>query len=138
MADMMRWFSRGLAAAVIGVLLLSATPNVSAQRRVVVVRPFWGWGWGPGPYWYPYGPYGYGYDSVSSHYGFIKFDAHHENKNASVFVDGGFASRVKDAGKLALRPGNHDIEVRDSDGRTIFQERVAVTVGRTTKLDIPS
>jgi hypothetical protein len=51
-------------------------------------------------------------------------------------VDGGFADRVEKAKKFALRPGTHDIELRDSDGRTLFQERVAVLVGRTTELHV--
>ena len=40
------------------------------------------------------------------------------------------------AKKFALRPGNYDIELRDSDARTFFQERVAVMVGKTTKLHV--
>jgi len=33
-------------------------------------------------------------------------------------------------------PGNHQIELRDSDGQTVYHEQVAVTVGKTTKLPV--
>jgi len=140
MGKTMGRFSRALAVAIAGLLLLSSGPTAEAQRgRIVIVRPAPFWGWGPSPYWYPYGPYyGFPSDYISANYGYVKIDAHHRDKDASVFVDDGYASKVKNAGKLALRPGNHNIELRDSDGRTIFQERVAVMVGRTTKVDVPS
>jgi len=141
MTRAMRWFARALAVGVVGALFVMSPPPAAAQRgRVVIVRPVRPfWGWGAGPYWYPYGPYyGYPYDYVSNHFGYVKIDTHHKDKDASVFVDDGYAAKVKDAGKMALRPGNHDIELRDSDGRTIFQERVAVIVGKTTKVDVPS
>src|SRR5438876_8789091 len=51
-------------------------------------------------------------------------------KAASVYIDGGFADKVEKAKKFALRPGNHDIELRDSDGRTLYREKVAVTIGK--------
>ena len=41
-------------------------------------------------------------------------------------VDGGFADKLEKAKEYALRPGNHNIELRDSDGRTLFREQVAV------------
>ncbi len=44
--------------------------------------------------------------------------------------------KIEKANKFALRPGNHDIELRDSDGRTLFRERVAITVGHTTELKV--
>jgi hypothetical protein len=44
---------------------------------------------------------------------------------------------VEENTPYALRPGNHDLELRDQDGRTFFQERVAVLVGETTKIDVP-
>jgi hypothetical protein len=138
MANAMRWFSRAVAVAMAALLLSMSAPSAEAQRgRVVIVRPAPFWCWGPG--WYPYGPYyGFPSDYISANYGYVKIDTHHRDKDASVFVDDGYASKVKHAGKLALRPGNHNIELRDSDGRTIFQERVAVMVGRTTKVDVPS
>ena len=69
---------------------------------------------------------------MAANFGFVKIKT--ERKDASVFIDGGFADKIAKAKKYALRPGNHDVELRDSDGRTIYQERVAVTVGKTTEL----
>jgi hypothetical protein len=37
-------------------------------------------------------------------------------------------------GTFPLRPGSHDLELRDASGQTIFQERVDVLVGKTIKL----
>ena len=129
----MKWFSKALAIAVMGATLLGLTSTAMAQRnrvvviqRVPVVDPFF---WGPYPYAYP--P-----NYVSGHYGYVKLDTH--RKDADVYVDGGFADKIEKNKKFALRPGNHDIELRDSDGRTVFQQRVAVFVGKTTKLELPS
>jgi len=127
----MRWFSRALLVATTGLLLMSAPNAASAQqRRVVVIEsvpvfdPFF-------PYPYPYPP---GY--VVRNYGYVKLKTH--GREASVYVDGGYAVRTKKSKEFALRPGNHDIELRDDDGRTFFRERVAVIVGETTKIDVPS
>jgi hypothetical protein len=129
----MRWFSRALVVATTGLVLLSFPQAASAQqRRVVIINrvpvfdPFF-------PYAYPYG---YGPDYVSRYYGYVKVKPH--GREASIYVDGGFAMQTKKNKEFALRPGTHDIELRDHDGRTLFQERVAVTVGQTTKVDLPS
>ena len=45
-------------------------------------------------------------------------------------------TEIKKDKKFTLKPGNHEIELRDSDGQTVYQEKVAVTVGKTTKLQI--
>ena len=156
----MRVFRNTFTSMIIGALLLLATaPSASAQRRqpapmqrpampapiapqpqprqrVVIVQPirvvdpfFYD------PFFYPY-PYGYPYpiDYMSEHYGYVKIKT--DLKDAKVYVDGGFANRIEKAKKFALRPGNHDIELRDSDGRTLFRERVAVLVGKTTELHV--
>ncbi len=134
----MRWLSRALVVAIAGALLLAVVPTASAQRRrVVIVQPapiFWGgpWWWGPYDPYYPYPA-----DYISANYGFVKIDTHHRDKNDSVYVDNGFAAKVKDGKKFALRPGNHNIELRDPNGHRVFQERVAVIVGKTTKVDLP-
>ena len=127
----MRSFSRALVVATAGLLVLSSPQAASAQnRRVVVIErvpvfdPFF-------PYPYPYEP---GY--VVRNYGFVKVKTH--GREASVYVDGGYAARTKKNKEFALRPGNHNIELRDREGRTFFQERVAVTIGQTTKVDVPS
>jgi hypothetical protein len=82
---------------------------------------------------YPY-PYAYEPDYMAANFGYVKIKTEH--KDASVYVDGGFADRVEKAKKFALRPGTHDIELRDSDGRSLFREKVAVLVGKTTELKV--
>ena len=134
MRKTMRWISISLVVAIMGALFLSSPPAVLAQRfrggvvyvePVPVYGPFF-------PYAYPY-PYGY---YAARNYGYVKVNTH--GQNADVYVDGGYAAKTHKTKKLGLRPGTHDIELRDSGGRTFFQERVAVIVGQTTKVDVPS
>ena len=127
----LRWFSSALAVLIVGGFLLN-TPQASAwqiRRRVIVVEPFhpyypWGWGY----------PYGYPPSYVASHYGEVKIDTH--RKDLNVYIDGGYAAETKKEKKFTLRPGNHDVELRDSDGQTVFQDKVAVIVGKTTKIQV--
>jgi hypothetical protein len=65
---------------------------------------------------------------MAANFGFVKIKT--DRKDASVFVDGGFADKIAKGKKYALRPGNHDMELRDSDGRTIYKERVVVIIGQ--------
>jgi hypothetical protein len=98
------------------------------QQQVVVVEPVRVFD----PFFaYPY-PYAYPPDYMASNFGYVKIKT--DRKDASVFVDGGFADKIEKAKKFALRPGNHNIELRDSDGRTLYKEQVAVLVGKTTEL----
>lgn len=71
---------------------------------------------------------------MAENFGYVKIKS--DRKDASVFVDGGFADKIEKAKRFALRPGTHDIELLDSDGRTLFRERVAVIVGKTTELHV--
>src|ERR1700739_1190799 len=128
-----RLLSIVLAGAISGGLLLAVGPAASAQRgirRGVVVV-------GPGPFygpWYPYyGYYPYPPGYAVPNYGEVKIDP--PRKDAEVYIDGGYAARIKEAKKFALRPGNHEVELRDSEG-TFFHEQVAVTIGHTTKLHV--
>jgi hypothetical protein len=128
----MRWISSVLAVLLVGGFFLSAAPGASAQvrRRVIVVEPFypgWGWGWGYGPYGYP----GY-YAPVN--YGEVKIET--QRKDLAVYIDGGYAAEIKKDKKFTLKPGNHEVELRDRDGQTVYDEQVAVTVGKTTKLHV--
>jgi len=133
MRKTLRWGSIALACAMAGGLLLGVAPTASAQRfrgRVVIV--------GPGPFFGPFYPY-YGYypyppSYMAANFGEVKIETH--QKDAQVFIDGGYAAKIREAKKFALRPGNHEIELRNSDGQTFYEERVAVTVGRTTKLHV--
>jgi hypothetical protein len=98
------------------------------QQQVVVVEPIRVFD----PFFaYPY-PYAYPPDYMAANFGYVKIKT--DRKDASVFVDGGFADKIEKAKKFALRPGNHNIELRDSDGRTLYKEQVAVLVGKTTEL----
>ena len=140
MSKTMRWFSRALVIAITGGLLLTALASTASAQRVrggvvfvhpvPVYDPFFYYGYGY--------PYGYGPRYVPENVGYVKIDTHHHNKDAAVYVDGGYAAPAEKAKKFALRAGTHDIELRDSDNRTIFQERVAVLIGKTTKVDVPS
>jgi hypothetical protein len=99
-----------------------------AQQQVIVVEPIRVYD----PFFaYPYA-YAYPPDYMAANFGYVKIKT--ERKDASVFVDGGFADKIEKAKKFALRPGNHEIELRDSDGRTLYKQKVAVLVGKTTEL----
>jgi hypothetical protein len=100
------------------------------QHHVVVVEPIRVFD----PFFdYPY-PYAYEPDYMAQNFGYVKIKTDH--KDASVYVDGGFADRIEKAKKFALRPGTHDIELRDSDGRSLYHEKIAVIVGKTTELKV--
>ena len=147
----MRAFARTIVSLTIGGWLLAVVPTASAQKtppppppkaapmaapapaqqpgqNVVVVEPVRVFD----PFFaYPY-PYAYPPDYMAENFGYVKIKTEH--KDASVYVDGGFADKIEKAKKYALRPGTHNIELRDSDGRTIYREQVAVIVGKTTEL----
>jgi hypothetical protein len=109
---------------------VQAPTSQTPQHHVVVVEPIRVFD----PFFdYPY-PYAYEPDYMAQNFGYVKIKTDH--KDASVYVDGGFADRVEKAKKFALRPGTHDIELRDSDGRSLFREKVAVLVGKTTELKV--
>jgi len=110
--------------------LLTLVPAAAAAQGVVVVgggfyRPY---GWGPGwygPYWGP--PY-----AVVPYTGQVKIKTN--DKNAAVFVDGGYAGQAAKLKKFALRPGAHNIELRDPSGHAFYQERVQVIPGKTLEI----
>src|ERR1700751_663021 len=124
-----QWFSSVLAVLLLGGLLLSLPPTASAQfrRHVIVVQPFY-------PY-YPWGFYPYGYPGYyAPAYGEVKIETH--RKDLAVYIDGGYAAEIRKDKKFTLKPGNYEIELRDSNGQTVYHEKVAVTVGKTTKLQV--
>jgi putative transposon-encoded protein len=135
----MRWFTRALMIAAAGALLFtSLTPAASAQRvrGGFFVRPvyspfYYGYGYG-----YPY-PYAYGPGDAPANIGYVQIETHHL-KDASLYVDGGYAAKADKAKKFAIRPGTHDIELRDASNHTFFQERVTVLIGKSTKVDVPN
>ena len=127
----MRWKTTAMALVLWG-LFLTCAPNAPAQhalaqQRFVVIAPV-----PVGPIVYPYPYFGYPGYYYYPNVGYVKLDTH--RKDATVYIDGGYAAKVKDTKRFVLRPGNHEIELRDSDGSTFYQEEVAVTVGHTTKL----
>lgn len=141
----MRAFWNTLTSLVLGGLLLSSVASAQKPKpappqqqsapmaqqpgqQVVVVEPIRVFD----PFFaYPY-PYAYPLDYMAANFGYVKIKT--DRRDASVYVDGGFADKIAKAKKFALRPGNHDIELRDSDGRTLYREKVAVLVGKTTEL----
>ncbi len=119
---------------------LTLAPAASAQRRsAVFVRggygyygPGWGW-YGPYPYsWGWWGPPYYAYAPVPST-GDVKIVT--QSKDASVYVDGGYAGVAGKLKKFHLEPGNHDIELRDRKGHVFHQERVHVIPGKTVEIN---
>src|SRR5215467_11836116 len=105
-------------------------PAPQTRQRVIIVDPIRIYD----PFWdYPY-PYAYPDGYMQENFGYVKIKTDH--KEGSVYVDGGFADKLDKTKKFALRPGTHDIEVKDSDGRDLFHEKIAVLVGKTTDLKI--
>jgi hypothetical protein len=64
--------------------------------------------------------------------GEVKIDT--DMKDASLYIDGGFVGPVRKFKKVELRPGNHDIELRDTSGSRLFDRRVQVIVGKSIEL----
>lgn len=121
----------------IALLGLAVLVPAASARPVVFVRGYFGPGWyGPGYYgWYgpAYGPYAYAaYPAPNA--GKVKFDT--KMKDAQVYVDGGFAGTVHQLGTFPLRPGTHNIELRDPAGQILFQQKVDVLAGKTIKLAV--
>ena len=127
--------------------LLLFAPAVQAQRRGAFVgghygprfyggyaRGWWpGW-YGPGwygPGWYGAGWWGPGYYAPANA-GRVKLQT--ADKDASVYIDGGYAGLAHKLKKFSLRAGTHRIELRDEQGKTFFQQRVTVIPGRTLEL----
>ena len=124
--------------AVAGLLTIAPVTASAAGRVVIVGGGFYGRGWyGPGWGWYGpgwYGPYGWGpgYYYYGPNAGKVKIVT--PDKNASVYIDGGYAGPVAKLKKFSLRPGNHQIALRDPSGHTFYQERIQVIPGKTTEI----
>lgn len=113
-------------------IALVALPQIGAAQRVIV-RPYVAYGYGPAwysPYYYPR-PHVY---AVVPRTGEVKIETH--LKDASIYVDGGFAGMTGKLKKFDLQPGNHDVEVRDPAGRMLFHDRVHVLEGRTIEIKL--
>ena len=123
--------SRYLKLSLIALLALVFIVPAASARPVVVVGGYYGPGWygpgwyGPGwgaPYWYDRGPVTGG----------VRFDT--KMKDASVYLDGGYAGTVGQLKTFQLRPGSYNVELRDHNGRSFYQERIEVVAGKTLKL----
>jgi hypothetical protein len=64
----------------------------------------------------------------------VKIATH--DKDASVYVDGGYAGTVANAKKLSLPPGGHELALRAPNGQTLYDQRVEVIRGRTTQVHV--
>jgi hypothetical protein len=120
--------------AAVSLLALAIFVPAASARPGVAFRGYYG-----GPYFGPayYGWYGPGYYgeyrvAPAPDTGKVKIDI--KNKDAGVYVDNGYAGTVGDLKTFSLRPGSHDIEVRDRSGNTVLQEHINVVAGKTVKL----
>jgi hypothetical protein len=123
--------SRYLKLSMIALLAVVCVAPVASARPFVVVGGYFGPAY-YGPAWYGPGwvaPYGYVRGPVT---GSVKFDT--KMKDAAVYVDGGYAGTVGKLKTFHLRPGSYNIELRDHDGHSIYQERIEVIAGKTLKL----
>jgi hypothetical protein len=123
-------------------MAIVALPQTGAAQRVFI-RPYavYGYGWGPAwysPYYYPAYYPGYYYPvagvyAVGQRTGEVKIDTH--MKEASVYIDGGFAGTTGKLKDFHLQAGNHDIEVRNGS-QTLFHNKVQVLAGRTVAIKL--
>ena len=116
--------------------LLTLAAGMFALAPMASARPFYrfGYGYGYGGGFYPYYWGGPAYYESFPLYrtGDVKIVT--QAKDALVYVDGGYAGLTGKLKKFPLRPGNHDIQLRDPSGKTFYQERVQVIVGKTTEI----
>ena len=110
-------------------------PVASAHPRIFIGGGFYGPAfYGPGYYGWYSPVYGAPYVVEQGPYlGKVKFDT--KMKDALVYVDNAYAGTVRQLGTFPLRPGRHDIELRDRSGQVIFQQTVDVLAGKTLKLN---
>lgn len=115
--------------------LATLAPVASAAPRVIIGGYFGPGFYGPAWYgWYGpayYAPYGYAY-APRPNVGKVKIET--KMKDAAVYVDGGYAGTVSQLKTFPLRGGNHNIELRAPDGRTLLKEQITVIAGKTAKL----
>ena len=122
--------------ALVAVTLMLAVMPAPASARIIVrggwgpgwYAPGWGYGWGPG--WY--GARWAGAPYYYAPHGDVKIVT--PDKQASVFVDGGYAGTVKEMHKFRLRPGTHDLAVKSPSGQTLYNQRIEVIRGKTTEI----
>jgi hypothetical protein len=123
--------SRYLKVSLLVLMAVVCIAPVASARPFVFVGGYFGPAY-YGPAWYGPGwvaPYRYVRGPIT---GSVKFDT--KMKDAAVYVDGGYAGTVGQLKTFPLRPGSHDIELRDHAGHSFYQERIDVVAGKTLKL----
>ena len=131
----------GLLAVVLAAVSLPAFTGVHFGTVSIGV----GYGWGPwGPPWYaydgfygPWGPWGPFYPAgffaqPGPDKGTVKLL--NADKDASVYIDQGYAGKVSELKKISIKPGVYDLELRSPDGKAV-QKRIYVLSGKTVKLE---
>ena len=122
---------RRLAAGMTLTALLGMAPGLTAAPRFYGPRTIYYAG--PRYRWYPEPWYGTRVYFPPPITGELKIKT--EDKDARVYVDGGYLGVAHHLKKFDLRPGKHDIELRDAHGNTLYKETVAIVPGHTTEFD---
>ena len=111
-------------------LALGLVPQLSASPAVFV-RAHSGYYFHPTYRWYPEPWYpGTAVYIPARSTGELKIQT--EDKDARVYVDGGYLGIARKVKKFDLRPGSHNVELRDARGNVLFKEKVAIVPGHTT------
>jgi hypothetical protein len=121
---------KGFAVAAFVVLLGASTASARPPRIIIrggFVYPYPVW---VSPYWGP--SYIYTYPVPVTYTGELKVKA--PIPGASIYVDGGFVGVADKLKNIPLPAGTHEVQLRDPDGRTFYQESVEIIAGRTTQI----
>src|SRR5262245_11070177 len=114
--------------------LLAFVPSARAYSRVIV-RPSFGYYGFARPFYprtfYPWPSAVTVFTAPIT--GEVKIDT--KSKDALVYIDGGYLGVVSKHKSFDLRPGNHEIELRNAQGTVLKSEKVAVVPGGTTRID---
>ena len=116
------------AIALFGLLTLASAASAKPPR--IIIRGGFGYPVWFSPYWGP--NYIYTYPVPVIYTGELKIKA--PMPGASIYVDGGFVGVTDKVKKIPLPAGTHEVQLRDPDGRTFYQESVAIIAGRTTQI----
>ena len=123
---------RAFAIAAFIVLLAASTlaPVASARGPRVIISGGFGYPVWFSPYWGP--NYIYTYPVPVIYTGELKIKA--PMPGAAIYVDGGFVGLTDKVKNIPLPAGTHEVQLRDPDGRTFYQESVDIIAGRTTQI----
>ena len=110
--------------------LLTLAPVASARSPRIILRGGFGYPVWIGPYWGP--SYIYTYPVPVAYTGKLKITA--PTPGASIYVDGAFVGLTDKVKNIPLPAGTHEVQLRDPEGRTLYQESVEIIGGRTTQI----